>query len=112
MNRILILTVLAITILFASCTTSGFAGLTKESYTLEVEQKTTADIEALRDEVAKIKVLTDQLDGLLKDIEATKKSTKEFQDLVKELEGRINNMPKESIAELVKVLQKYLDEKK
>jgi peptidoglycan hydrolase CwlO-like protein len=112
MTRILLFVVFSIMVLFASCTTSGFAGLAKESYALEVEQKTTADIQALRDEVAKVKALTDQLDGLLKDIEATKKSTKEFQDLVKELEGRINTMPKESIAELVKVLQKYLDEKK
>ncbi len=112
MNRILLFTVLIIATIFISCTTSGFAGLAKESYALEVEQKTSADIQQLRDEVAKIKELTNKLDGLLEDIEETKKTTKEFQDLVKELEGRINDMPRESIEELVKILQKYLDESK
>jgi DNA anti-recombination protein RmuC len=95
-----------------SCTSTGFAGLAKESYAVEIEQKTSSDIEQLKAEVKKIKELTDQLDSLLKDIAETKKTTKEFQDLVKDLETRVKDMPREAIEELVKVLQKYLDETK
>jgi peptidoglycan hydrolase CwlO-like protein len=113
MSRITIIMFSLATLLFViSCSTTGFAGLAKESYAADIEQKTTAEIQTVKDDVKKIKAITDQLESLLKDMEETKKTTKEFKDSVKNIEEQIKSMPRENVAKLVEILQKYLNETK
>ena len=112
MARLMIIVLFVTSLSIFSCSTTGFAGLAKESYAVEIDQKTSADISQLKDDVKKIKNMTDQLDSLLKDIAETKKTTKEFQESVKTLEERVKSMPRESVEKLVEILQKYLADTK
>jgi biopolymer transport protein ExbB/TolQ len=112
MTRSLIAFPFVLSILALSCSTTGFAGLARESYAVEIDQKTSAEIQKLEDEVKNIKAVTDQLDTLLRDFEQTKQTTKEFRETLEGIQERMKSMPRENLEKLVEIIQKYLDETK
>lgn len=123
MKKLLFL--LPITVLLLSaCATTGFLGfLATTSYvkgkvaqsteqTFSQLDKTRADLEKMRADVERFQQLTGQVEGLLSEIARTQKATEELQQLAKEVEMRLAELPAETLQELVNLIQAYLDSKK
>ena len=110
MKKISLIIVIAICFFMISCSTTGFAGLAKESYVSDLDQKTSSEIEELKSDMSKIKEQTTKLDDLLKEIEESKKATLDYQKSVKDLEQSVKSLPKTTIQKLIQILQKHLDD--
>jgi len=99
-------------LLLAGCTSTGFAGLAKESYAVSIDEELSesqASVEQLRQEVEDIKRLADKLSNLVDDIEEAKKDTEELKALAKLVEERLNTLPRQTLEKLVEALKIYLE---
>lgn len=99
--------------LVAACTTTSFAGLAKAAYVDEVSASAAtaaADLRALQDQVAEMQELADRLADLIARLEETQAATRELQQLAKTVEGRLQQLPRETLRELVKSIEVYLGE--
>ena len=75
-----------------------------------------SDVGAVQEEVGQMKgtldefsVTADKLEELLVSFQETMRTTEELSRLAGVLEERLNDLPKETIGQLVEVLQSYLD---
>ena len=122
---LLIGTVLVVLLFIAGCATDkglfGFIATTdyvkvqlKEAKkTTEAELNATKqDLQSVKKDVAEFKGLTGDVKKLLDEVSKTKQSNEELQKLAKTVETRLNDLPRETLLQLVKVLQNYLDETK
>ncbi len=105
--------VLALSLL-SGCATTSFLGLAKTSY---VDQKTQANrqeilqrLEALQGQVEQITEVTGDLKALVRDIAETKQATEKLQELAKQVEGRFQEIPRETLRELMELIRRYLEE--
>jgi len=123
MKKILTFGILAIVLLiFTGCATAdnGLFGyiattdyvkkqLAETKKATETELNATkSDVQGVKKDVADIKALTGKVRDLLDEVSQTKQSTEELQKLAKALEARLNDLPRETLTQMVKILQDYL----
>jgi hypothetical protein len=92
---------------------AGTVGIATEEYVdervSEAEGRLTAQIGDNREEIDKFSATADKLEELIGSVEESVRTTEELKQLAVVLEDRLNNLPKETIEQLVEVLQQYLD---
>ena len=122
---LLISTVLVILLFITGCATDkglfGFIATTDYvKIQLEETKKATEaelnatkqDLRSVKKDVAEFKGLTGNVKKLLDEVSKAKQSNEELQKLAKTIETRLNDLPRETLLQLVQVLQNYLDETK
>jgi peptidoglycan hydrolase CwlO-like protein len=102
----------------AGCTTTSFAGLAKSSYVDQVStsvdqvastaKATGEELQALQKQVDDLKASADRMDEAAAKMEQTAKATAQLQDLAKQVEGRLESLPRQTLEMLVKSIQDYL----
>lgn len=120
MKKILTLgIVIAVLLVFSGCATAdnglfGYFATTDyvKKQLAETKKATESEISATKKDVAEIKALTGKIKDLLGEVSQTKQSTEELQKLAKALEERLNDLPRETLTKMVKILQDYLDKTK
>ena len=108
-----LLALTATLLLVAGCTTTSFAGLAKSTYVDEVSaggQATQEELGELERQVQEMQELTDQLEIVIQAMEETRAATAELQELARQVELRLDALPRESLRLLVESIQAYLDE--
>ena len=111
--------VMAVLLVFTGCATADnglfgyFATTDYVKKQLEDTKKTTeSEINATKKDVAEIKALTGEIKDLLNQVSRTKQSTEELQKLAKALQTRLNDLPRETLRKMVKILEDYLNKTK
>ncbi len=123
---------LAAVLVLGSCSTTGFMGLAKEEAVAAMDEKHTREIDDLKTHIERIDSLSEELEAALAEVArakadaaeaielakangeeslAVEKKMEEVRALLKKLEGRLTKMPKETIDELVRLLQTRAEEK-
>jgi hypothetical protein len=92
---------------------AGTFGIASEQYVdekmSEAEGQLSSRIDDNRSKVDKYASTADQLEELIGSVEDAVATTDELKQLAVILEERLNNLPQETIKQLVDVLQQYLD---
>jgi hypothetical protein len=122
-----------VALLSFSCSSTGFMGLAKEENVAALDEKRSEEIGQLRTEIERLDALSEELEAALVQVERAKTDAAqavalakdnaekakelsgkmdEVRVLLKKMETRLSEMPKEAIDELVRVLQKYADGEK
>jgi chromosome segregation ATPase len=122
-----ILTFLSVIILCGCSTTGGFLGLATMSYVdgrfSEMKSESAASYEeiqaklvrileelnALSEEVEQYQRLAQELESILAEFARVQEATDDLQQLAKEVSGRMDALPKETLQELVEIIQAHLD---
>jgi conjugal transfer/entry exclusion protein len=125
MKRV-IYSVLAVPFFFYACSTTSFLGLSKAKYVAEMEQQTQdqiqqvqrrveeaeavsqSDVERIEAEMSRLTGLADQMESLIADLAETNQTNEELQVLTAELQVRVDALSKETLRELITVLDDYL----
>lgn len=113
---------------FAGCTTSSFLGLSKAKYVEEAMNTNQSqlqevqrsvdeaaaidrqDIEKLEAQLEGLMGLQEQMESIITAIEETNKTNAELQTLTAELQVRVDRLSRETLRELVTVIDEYLTE--
>ncbi len=98
-------------ILVAGCTTTSFAGLAKTGYVDEVNasaQATQKDLAVLQKRVDDVEKVADRMQELAAQMEQTQKATADLQQLARQVQDRLAELPRETLELLVKSIQEYL----
>jgi len=111
--------VMAVLLIFTGCATADnglfgyFATTDYVKKQLEEAKKVTdSELNSVKKDVSDMKALTGKVKDLLDEVSQTKQSTEELQKLAKSLESRLNNLPHETLVEIIKILENYLNETK
>ena len=102
-----IIIMLAVLVLSPGCTTTGFIGLAKESYAIQLGEEN----EQLKAENEQLK---EDLKAIQKDVEKVLELANDIQDLeelTKTVESKLDKLPEATLRKIISILQKYLDEK-
>lgn len=111
---------ISLSLLLSSCASTGFLGFLAttqyvDKHLATVQEETRAGIAENTNEVRKVKSdvkslseLRATMESLIGDIQKTKESTAELKKLASQMEARLNQIPKETLQELVQILQDYL----
>lgn len=86
-------------ILFTNCTTTGIAGLAKESYVQQLEAKCTT----LENELTILKAKNEEIKDLLGDVKETK-------SLANDLKRKFETLPRDTLKTLANMIIDYLDQ--
>jgi len=100
--------------IFSGCQSlAGTFGIATEQYVdekvSESEGKLSAQVDGNRSKIDTYAETADKLEELIGSVEDTVRTTEELKQLAVVLEERLNDLPKETITQLVDVLQQYLD---
>lgn len=110
----------ALTLLLSGCASTGFLGFiattqyvdkhlaTAQQQTQAQIAENTNEVHKVRSDVAKLNELRSTLQSLVADINRNKKSTEELKSLAAKMETRLNEIPRETLMQLVQILQQYL----
>lgn len=105
--------VLAFVAVSGCASMAGTFGIASQEYVdeklSEAEGRLAPRIDENRAKVDKFAATADQLEELIGSVESTVRTTAELKQLAVILEERLNNLPVETIKQLVDVLQQYLD---
>jgi len=106
--------VLAALVAFPGCQSlAGTVGLATEQYVdekvSEAETRLAAQVGENRSKIEEYSATADKLTELIESVEGAVRTTEELKALAVVLEQRLNDLPKETITQLVEVLQQYLD---
>ncbi len=115
MKRLILLATLISFFLFGCATENGLFGFiaTTDYVKKEIEaqkKQTDTEIKAVKSDVEEMKTLTNRVKNLLDEVEKTKQTTEELQKLADALKLRLNDLPRETLKQLVDILQMYLQE--
>lgn len=99
MYKVIIL-LLMVLVLITGCSTTGFLGLAKESYAIQLGEENAQ----LKEELKNIKEDMEKVLDLAEEIE-------DLEELTKDVESKLDDLPEETLRKIVLILQKYLDEK-
>jgi Tfp pilus assembly protein PilO len=94
----LFIIILAVCMMISGCTSTGFCGLAKEAYALEIDEKNTRlkeELEQLKKDVETLMELTEELDQL--------------RSLTKDMTAKLDGLPEETLRRMVQILNIYLD---
>ena len=106
--------------LLGGCASASFLGLAKQSSVDETEARTRADLARLDDEIrrleedrtdrdARLEALAADIGRLTGQMDDVAKSRDELMALADEVEKRLEDLPEETLRELVDALEAYLD---
>jgi TolA-binding protein len=113
---------LAVAVL-SGCATSGFLGFlaTTDYVEREVKEARTQSrseirelhqrVDSMQNDVEEMKQVREQLSELVAQVEETRAATEELQRLADDVRTRLDRMPRETIEELTRILQQYLEER-
>lgn len=106
---------IAVIVVISGCQSlAGTFGIATEQYVdekmNEVEGRLSSDIGDNRKKIEEYTETADKLEELIGSVEQSVRTTEELKQLAVVLEERLNDLPKETISQLVDVLQQYLDE--
>jgi cell shape-determining protein MreC len=90
--------VIAVSIMITGCTSTGFCGLAKETYALEINERQTnlkEEFDQLKKEVKILMELTEELEQL--------------KSLTKDITAKLDVLPEETLRRMVNILTTYLD---
>lgn len=108
-------------ILLSGCgTMAGWVGIASKKFVEEkmvtLQEQVQIEVDQSRSEMAQMRTVMDgfattasMLEGALISFEQTVKTTEELSQLAGILEEKLVNLPKETIQQLVTILQQYLD---
>jgi PBP1b-binding outer membrane lipoprotein LpoB len=99
-NYKVLLLLLAVLFFLNGCSTTGFLGLAKESYAKQLEEEN----RQLKEELEIIKSDMNMVLELAENIE-------DLENLTKEIESKLDNLPEDTLRKLVSILQDYLEKK-
>ncbi len=109
----IILTIVVVAGLTGCASIAGAFGIASERYVDEKMNETEGRLSArIDDNQAKLDqyaATADRLDELIVSVENAVRTTDELKQLAAVFEERLNNLPEETIKQLVEVLQQYLD---
>ncbi len=109
----IVLTIVALSGLTGCASIAGTFGIASEQYVdekmSEAEGRLSSRIDDNRTKVDKYASTADQLEALIGSVEDAVRTTGELKQLAVVLEERLDNLPEETIQQLVEVLQQYLD---
>ena len=109
----IVLTIVALSGLTGCASIAGTFGIASEQYVdekmSEAEGRLSSRIDDNRTKVDKYASTADQLEALIGSVEDAVRTTDELKQLAVVLEERLDNLPEETIQQLVEVLQQYLD---
>jgi methylthioribose-1-phosphate isomerase len=92
---------------------AGTFGIATEQYVdekvSEAEGRLSAQVDENQKKINEYTATADKLEELIGSVEDSVKTTEELKQLAVLLEERLNDLPKETIRQLVDVLQQYLD---
>jgi glutamine synthetase type III len=92
---------------------AGTVGIATEQYVdekvSELEGRLSAQVGENQKKINEYTATADKLEELIGSVEESVKTTGELKQLAVVLEDRLNNLPKETIKQLVDVLQQYLN---
>ena len=110
----------ALVALLAGCASTGFLGfIATTGYVdkhLSAEQKKTQaqiaentnQVHKVQSDVKNLDVLKSTLESLITEVKQNTRSTGELKKLAAGMETRLNQIPRDTLAELVQILQQYL----
>jgi len=108
-----LLTFLVLFILFGCATMAGWVGIASSESVDEKVAGASSDLEAeigsLRSDLDAYQARATEIDRLGRSIEETIRTTEELQQLAEIMESRLQQMPRDTIEELVAILQRYLN---
>lgn len=119
MKRLLFLAPVVL-LMFGGCASTGFLGFLAttqyvDQHIAKAQQETDAKVAQTQDDVNKLQSnvqnldqLKAQLTGLIADLQKQKEETAQLQDLAKQVEARLNQLPVDTIRQIVLVLQDYV----
>lgn len=132
MKRIVVIAVaIAAVSAFLSCSTTGFMGLASEKAVIAMDEKKSAEIEELKIQIERLDSLSEELEEALAKVEQAKKDAaqavelarsseeesadiekkmEEMLTMLKKLERKIKDLPRETIDEIISILKEYLDD--
>ena len=109
----IVLMIAALSGLTGCASIAGTFGIASEKYVdekmSEADGRLSSRIDDNRTKVEKYASTADQLEALIGSVEDAVRTTDELKQLAVVLEERLNNLPEETIAQLVDVLQQHLD---
>jgi hypothetical protein len=95
-------------------TMAGWVGIASSKSVDEKLAGTRSDLEAevgsLRSDLDAYQAKASEIERLGRSIEETIRATEELQQLAEIMESRLQQLPRDTIEELVEILQRYLDE--
>lgn len=110
----IVLSVVVFSGLTGCASIAGTFGVASEQYVdeklSEAEGRLSTRIDGNQAKVDEFAATADQLEALIESVEDAVRTTDELKQLAVVLEERLNNLPVETIKQLVEVLQRYLDE--
>ena len=110
----IVLTIVVFSGLTGCASIAGTFGIASEQYVdekmSEAEGRLSSGIDDNRTKVDEFAATADQLEALIGSVEDAVRTTDELKELAVILEERLNNLPVETIKQLVEVLQRYLEE--
>jgi septal ring factor EnvC (AmiA/AmiB activator) len=133
MNRtgITVIVMAAVSFFFSCSSTTGFMGLAKEQAVIEMDEQKSREIEALQIKMERLDSLSEELEEALAKAEQagndaaqavelarnseeesadTRKKMEEMRSTLKKLDRKIKYLPRETIDELISILNEYLEE--
>jgi len=105
----------------SGCATQGFLGFiattqyvenrteTERAETTRQLSEVKTELETVQADLAEYRKSAQELSALVDQVNQTRAATEELQKLAGEVEGRLDSLPKETIAQLVEILQDYLE---
>lgn len=112
---ILLAVISAVVGLSGCASTAGTFGIASQKYVdekmAEAETRLASQIDANKAKVDKYAATADKLEALISSVEEAIRTTDELKRLAVVLEERLENLPQETIKQLVDILQQYLDER-
>lgn len=112
---ILLAVISAVVGLSGCASTAGTFGIASQKYVdekmAEAETRLASQIDANKTKVDKYAATADKLEALISSVEEAIRTTDELKRLAVVLEERLENLPQETIKQLVDILQQYLDER-
>lgn len=126
---IAVIAIAAVSTLF-SCSTTGFMGLAREKAVTGMDEKKTREIEELKMRIERLDSLSEGLEEALAEVEQARtdaaravelarsneeesagieKKLEEMRGTLKKLDKKIKYLPRETIDELIRILEEYSD---
>jgi hypothetical protein len=116
-SKVLIIAVAIIAVagLSGCASMAGTFGVASQEYVdeklAETDARLASRIEANKTRVDEYAETADKLEALISSVEEAVRTTDELKQLAVVLEERLENLPHETITQLVDILQQYLDER-
>jgi chromosome segregation ATPase len=120
MKRLALLAVVGVVLSLSGCMSTGFMGFLattdmvdkkisdQDKKISDRDEKVSQELDSIKSELKTYQSLKDDARKALDQVTATQKDVEELKVLLQQAEGRLNEMPRETIQKLVEALQQFL----